>query len=154
MDTESNDRDYYRVLHVHPLAHPAVITAAYRALARLLHPDQTGAPTEQPMARVNGAYAVLRDPERRRAYDEARARPTAPSGIGANAPMADAVPKPPGPAKGSPLRHGRYQGWTLDQLVRHDPDYLRWLARHTSGRHHRAEIERLLAKRPIAGSRL
>ena len=28
---------------------------------------------------------------------------------------------------------GRYAGWRIADLVRHDPDYLRWLSRHSSG---------------------
>ena len=141
--------DLYQILQVDPRAHPAVITAAYRALARLLHPDHSQEATEAPMARLNRAYEVLRDPERRQAYDRTRAAVTAPS-----APPPSPLRTPPPPARpgssASQLRYGRYQGWSLDQLVRHDPDYLRWLARHTSGRHHRAEIERLLNDRHAA----
>jgi DnaJ-class molecular chaperone len=47
----SPDVDWYEVLQVHPRAHPQVITAAYRALARMLHPDYAGEHTDAPMAR-------------------------------------------------------------------------------------------------------
>lgn len=154
MDTQATEADHYRILHVHPSAHPTVITAAYRALARLLHPDQTAAPTDHAMSRLNLAYAVLRDPEQRGVYDTERARVAALPVQPASSPRHPAMPQPPpGPARASQLRYGRYQGWSLDQLLRHDPDYLRWLARHTSGRHHRAEIERLFAARSAAASR-
>ena len=33
------DKDYYAILGVHPSAEEAVISAAYRALAKLYHPD-------------------------------------------------------------------------------------------------------------------
>jgi uncharacterized protein (DUF3820 family) len=42
------------------------------------------------------------------------------------------------------LDFGRYQGWTLADLARTDPDYLRWLRRHSSGLRFRSEINRLL----------
>jgi uncharacterized protein (DUF3820 family) len=48
------------------------------------------------------------------------------------------------------LPYGRYAGWALRDLVRHDPDYLRWLTRHPSGRQFRGEIERMLEHRPTA----
>jgi uncharacterized protein (DUF3820 family) len=41
---------------------------------------------------------------------------------------------------------GRYAGWTLGELARQDPDYLRWLARHSSGIRYRGAILRLLAE--------
>jgi hypothetical protein len=31
------------------------------------------------------------------------------------------------------LEFGRYEGWKLKDLARHDPDYLIWLSRHSSG---------------------
>jgi uncharacterized protein (DUF3820 family) len=39
---------------------------------------------------------------------------------------------------------GRYAGWTLKDLLRHDPDYLRWLYRHSSGVRYRYQIARML----------
>ena len=44
------------------------------------------------------------------------------------------------------LDFGRYHGWTIWQIARTDPDYLRWLARHSSGlRYRRAIGEQLKA---------
>jgi hypothetical protein len=71
--------DYYAVLQVHPDAEPEVIEAAYRQLMRKFHPDLAG--DNAARARVlherakliNQAYSVLRDPLRRRAYDDTRA---------------------------------------------------------------------------------
>jgi curved DNA-binding protein CbpA len=66
--------DYYAILGVHPLADEEVITAAYRALAKKYHPDAAGAGSAARFVEVQEAYEALRDPERRNAYDEARAR--------------------------------------------------------------------------------
>lgn len=45
------------------------VRAAYRRLAREHHPDRAGA-DGQAMARINQAYEVLSDPERRTRYDQ------------------------------------------------------------------------------------
>ena len=45
---------------------------------------------------------------------------------------------------GSALDFGRYEGWRLRELARRDPDYLRWLARHSSGIRYRTAIEQVL----------
>ncbi len=62
-------RNHYRVLHVQPEAPLEVIKASYRTLmSRLrLHPDLGGNHAEA--CRVNLAWAVLSQPERRRDYD-------------------------------------------------------------------------------------
>ncbi|MEA3018112.1 MAG: hypothetical protein QOI38_2834 [Sphingomonadales bacterium] len=58
----------YDHLSVTPDAQPAVIEAAYRALMKQHHPDHAGA--AERAAEINAAYAVLRDPQRRAAYDQ------------------------------------------------------------------------------------
>ncbi|MFC0111775.1 J domain-containing protein [Kibdelosporangium aridum] len=62
--------DPYRVLGVAPDATAAQITASYRAKVLALHPD-TRPETAEParLADVLAAYALLRDPQRRAAYD-------------------------------------------------------------------------------------
>ncbi len=52
-------------------------------------------------------------------------------------------PDPAGPPSAQ-LDFGRYAGWSLRDLARHDPDYLRWLSRHSSGLRYRTEIQGLL----------
>lgn len=72
--------DPYAELGVTPQAEPEVIRAAFRALAQRYHPDrQTGASAlwAAKMSRINQAYEVLSQPERRRAYDASR-HPLAP----------------------------------------------------------------------------
>ena len=141
------ERDAYRVLHVDPAADQDVIAAAYRVLARKLHPD-TGGEDATLMAELTRAYAILRDPERRLAYDRER-RGAAPTVGSAPVPQ-----RPDGAAASeSQLDFGRYAGWTLRDVAGRDPDYLRWLSRHASGARFRLEIARLLGEPPVAGRR-
>ena len=151
------DRDAYEVLQVSPRAHADVIRAAYRALAHLYHPDRDGSQASQRrMAELNAAYAELRTHDRRKAYDTAHARRTSTtvaSGVAAFqvTPAASSGPRDP-----EVLDFGRYQGWTITQLGRHDPDYLRWLSRHSSGIRYRPSIEKILSEsaRPSMAERV
>lgn len=145
MQIASGQLDLYHILQVEPGAHASVIDAAYRALARMLHPDHSHASTNEAMALLNRAYGVLRDPARRAAYDQTRLG-AAPSN------QAPIVTPPPTTTSRDPavLAYGRYAGWALEQVLVRDPDYLRWLARHTSGRHYRTQIERLFAQQQQA----
>jgi len=76
-----DELDYYQVLHVTPEASMTEVRRAYHQSSRAFHPDAnrhlTGAHREAVVAiarRITEAYTVLRDPRRRRAYDEALAR--------------------------------------------------------------------------------
>lgn len=151
MSDSSREPDLYLILQVQPSAHPNVVQAAYRALARMFHPDQTGNAAARDMVLVNGAYAVLRDANRRKAYDARRAELAHPRPAPMPKPQQAATAPAPSKAaaRGTVLPHGRYAGWTLEQLVHHDIGYLRWLARHTSGIRYRAELRKLLAD-PVA----
>jgi curved DNA-binding protein len=63
-------QDYYEILGVPRTALEAEITKAYRKLARQYHPDvnkEQGA--EEKFKQVAEAYAVLKDPEKRKKYD-------------------------------------------------------------------------------------
>jgi len=144
-------RDPYVVLQVDPRAEPAVIRAAYLRLAKKYHPD-AGSGDHERMVALNEAWALLRDPARRAAYDESR-RPT-PVPPANPAPGHSTVPHAPrrrGAAaafSGTTLDFGRYAGWTLHELAREDPDYLVWLARAPGGRQYRSEIQAILSTRP------
>ncbi len=87
-------KDYYEVLGVEPGAGEAEIKTAYRRLARKYHPDvskESGA--EETFKAINEAYEALRDPQKRAAYDQLRARGYRPG---------DEVQPPPGGFGGGP----------------------------------------------------
>jgi curved DNA-binding protein len=68
-------KDYYETLGVAPTATEAEIKTAYRRLARKYHPDvskEGGA--EDKFKAINEAHEALRDPQKRAAYDQLRAR--------------------------------------------------------------------------------
>src|SRR6476659_8042296 len=60
---------HYQLLGVAPTASVDEIRAAYRRLARALHPDAHGGIAAPAMASVNEAWRVLSDPGRRANYD-------------------------------------------------------------------------------------
>ncbi|NCT68074.1 MAG: DnaJ domain-containing protein [Rhodanobacteraceae bacterium] len=67
-------KDYYDTLGVKPDASDADIKKAYRRLARKYHPDVSKeAGAEDKFKAVNEAYEALREPDRRKAYDQLRA---------------------------------------------------------------------------------
>jgi curved DNA-binding protein CbpA len=176
-------RDYYKVLQVDPEASREVITAAYKTLAKRLHPetDLTGV-HEIRMAELDRAYGVLRDAAARQRYDIQRADRLNPVGPGLEpepilTPALVAPPQRYRSADGTPdgdsmvarsiangqpspltsaetsmtagdlrLDFGRYEGWSLFDLAKRDPAYLRWLARHSSGLRFRREIARVLGE--------
>jgi curved DNA-binding protein CbpA len=162
IDPEENA---YHILQVHPQAHETVIRAAYRALARLYHPDGNTR-NDKRMSDLNRAYDLIRDPDLRRHYDESLAAGSAPArhpvGPGAaRAPASDqhrgafSRHRSAGDVDSKVIDFGRYAGWSIRDLVKADPDYLRWLRRHSSGLRFRPEIDRLMPaerEREEAGS--
>ncbi len=71
------------------------------------------------------------------AYDEPSMRTA--DGTGAAGP-------PPGDPSGSVLNFGRYAGWSLGELGRHDLEYIEWLDRMPIGRPYRDEIDGILRR--------
>src|SRR3990170_1621490 len=70
-------RDPYRILQFQPDADPDVVRAAYRVLARKVHPDAStplNATEERRMTDLNWAYALVRDPVKRQAWESDRRR--------------------------------------------------------------------------------
>lgn len=92
--------DYYALLQVSEDAEAEVIRFAFKALAKKYHPDQAGPDQEERMRRINEAYAVLSDPDKRAAYDRARgpgfkAPPPAPTVETVSRPETDPPIRPP-----------------------------------------------------------
>ncbi len=151
-------RDFYEILQVHRRAETEVIRAAYRILAHKYHPDHGGDAAR--MIALNDAFDVLGDPARRAAYDATLAAGGSayPSGQGYAAASPSQPPSqsggdlahagpPPGRPSGTVLDFGRYSGWSLGEIARHDLRYLEWLQRATVGRSLRAEIDAILRER-------
>jgi hypothetical protein len=158
------EEDFYKVLQVDPEADEDVIAAAHKALARKLHPetDLTGV-HEIRKAALDRAFAVLSDYSRRRQFDLQRESQMVAMGPGHANGNGHGHEEMPRLAHGAltervqagidganlasmKLDFGRYAGWTLGDLARQDPDYLRWLSRHSSGLRYRSAILRLLAQ--------
>jgi hypothetical protein len=115
--------DLHGVLHVDASADYSTIRTAYRALAAVYHPDHAGADGEPRMCELNAAWEVLRDPQRRAAYDtERRANRPAPAPTGPAAPpWTGRAGPPPGHPSGSLLTFGVFAGWSLGEIARVDP---------------------------------
>lgn len=80
-------KDYYKILGLNRDAKQEEIKPAYRKMARKFHPDvskETGA--EEKFKAASEAYEVLKDPEKRAAYDQ----------LGANWQAGDQFQAPPG----------------------------------------------------------
>lgn len=77
--TTKPDKNPYTVLQVSPRAEAAVIKGAYRALIQLHSPDKGG--SEARAKEINAAFALLSDPAKRKAFDDAGA-PTTGSFVG------------------------------------------------------------------------
>ncbi len=57
---------------------------------------------------------------------------------------------PPGRPSGTVLNFGRYAGWSLGEVARHDLEYIEWLDRAPIGRNYRPEVDAILR---VAGRR-
>ena len=161
---------------LHPTATIEVINAAYRALAKVFHPDHAGPDGAEKMAQINEAYAILSNEEKRARYDEiigkskdgqhvGHVRQSMPGATNmkyeagswsvrseaeptpASAQYGEAGPPPRVPAaSGSVLSFGRYRGWALSQVAAYDRNYLEWLSRTMAGRTYTAELRQVLSQ--------
>jgi curved DNA-binding protein CbpA len=145
-------QSYYRVLMVAEHADQEIITTVHRKLAKRYHPDLEHSPeAAKRMAELNEAYHVLSDPQRRKRYDAELASRRDRRSTDRLVRRAGDLPygaagMPGGPAQGSVINIGRYSGWSLGQIRRHDPEFLEWLLTVPAGRQYRAEILSLLRR--------
>ncbi len=105
---------FYDDLDVPASATAEEIKAAYRRLAQDYHPDRNQGATEpvrrmaeERLKRANLAYATLKDPEKRRRYDDGLRPTTNPTSSAATAPRPE--PRPPtstGHSSARPSAHG------------------------------------------------
>ncbi len=66
--------DYYEVLQVNPGCDAKILEKAYHHFALKYHPDHTGDADVSKFQEVTEAYNVLRNPEKRAAYNETYAK--------------------------------------------------------------------------------
>lgn len=148
----ANPRDAYKILQIDPSALPEVVEAAYRALARLRHPDLSDmSDASDAMTELNWAYDTLRDPERRIQYDETRT-----AAVTVSAPRGSLRERVEAARSGGTeglnpesrivLDFGRYAGMSLLEVARVDPEYLEWLKRRPLAARYRQQIEELTAR--------
>lgn len=94
-------KDYYEVMRVGRDATQDEIKRAYRKLARKYHPDVSKEPgAEEKFKQLGEAYEVLKDPEKRAAYDQ----------LGANWQNGQEFNPPPGWDAGFEFSGGGYTG--------------------------------------------
>lgn len=73
--TKDDTRDLYQLLRVDPCAEPEVIERAYKVLASKYHPDHNPGDeerTNREFQKINDAYRILSDPDKRAEYDRTR----------------------------------------------------------------------------------
>lgn len=67
--TGNSSPTLYQILQLDPSADPDIVDVAYKRLAMKHHPDRAGNGSEEKMRTLNQARDVLRDPQKRAAYD-------------------------------------------------------------------------------------
>jgi curved DNA-binding protein CbpA len=158
----TEERDPYLVLGIARDATDRAVRQAYYDRARRAHPDLVGSHGLEAMTLLNEAWAILKDPSRRAAYDAAHgdspATPISPEptatapkpgwqGSAGQPEWTGAAGRPPGRPWGGVLQFGIYAGWSVGEVARTDRGYLAWLRDRPEGRAFAAEIDQLLDPR-------
>ena len=68
----------YDILGVEPDAPPEKIKAIFRLRSREVYPRREGVGNEELQKQLNEAYEILKDPDKRREYNEQTRLPTTP----------------------------------------------------------------------------
>ena len=114
---------YYDLLEIKPDASPEIVRAAYKAQAKKYHPDSQNTGDTEYMKKINEAYEVLSDPERRAAYDRdlkegrtgtGQEGQTANNNDGQSQAPSEAASQQPAPKK---KRLGWYLSWPILFIV-------------------------------------
>ena len=68
------DKNYYEILQVNQNASPEIIEKAYKVLVKKYHPDlqeeKNKEQEEEQLKKINEAYEILSDPEKRKIYHQ------------------------------------------------------------------------------------
>ena len=108
-----SEKNYYDVLGARDDASRSEIERLYRRQAQQHHPDRAGGDEER-MKSLNEAYGVLRDEERRRAYDAGRKRKATASSEGRRRAVEEReAPPARSPAAQADAVYGRLAGAIL-----------------------------------------
>ena len=107
-------------------------------------------PADRPAASLRRPRRRVRPDRRRPTSSRVTGRPAAPPrAAGSTSRCArprghGAAGPPPGRPSGTVLNFGRYAGWSLGEVARHDIEYIEWLDRAPIGRNYRAELDEIL----------
>ena len=108
--------------------------------------DPPRASSAEPRAPTPPSASTAREPETV-SPDWTSGRSTQGSGYDESMHRAEghgAAGPPPGRPSGTVLSFGRYAGWSLGEVARHDIEYIEWLDRAPIGRNYRQEIDDIL----------
>jgi DnaJ-class molecular chaperone len=130
-----NGKTYYMILGVSRAESPGGIRAAYRDLAKKLHPDVAGQQATHAFQEISEAYNVLSDPQRRREYESELRRVES----------GDPAPIRPGPA--APIARAPVSIFGATESVR--PSFEAMYDAHSG---HRERRDRFIVNAPIGAS--